>query len=152
MKAGWVGTAAALAVTLTAGVALGQGAADVIKARQQGYKAQGAAFKTIIDELKKKDPNIGAIRSSAKAIAETATTQYRWFPRGSGPESGAKTAAKAEIWTDAAGFAAAQKAFQAEAQKLGQAAASGDLKAIRPQVGATGKTCAGCHNKYRVKT
>jgi cytochrome c556 len=152
MKASWVGAAAALAMTLTAGVALGQGAADVVKARQQGYKAQGAAFKTINDELKKGQPNIGAIRSSAKVIADTSTTQYRWFPHGSGPEAGVKTAAKPEIWSDAAGFAAAQKAFQAEAQKLSRAAATGDLRAIRPQAGATGKTCAGCHNKFRVKT
>lgn len=152
MKAKWVGTAAALAVTLTAGAALGQGAADVIKARQQGYKAQGAAFKTINDELKKDAPNLGAIRSAAKVIADTSKSQYRWFPRGSGPEAGVKTAAKPEIWSDGAGFTAAQKAFEVEAGKLGQAAAKGDLGAIRPQVGATGKTCAGCHNKYRVKT
>lgn len=152
MKAKWVGTAAALAVTLAGGAALGQAAADVIKARQQGYKAQGAAFKTINDEMKKGSPDIGAIRNAAKVIADTSKTQYRWFPRGSGPQAGVKTAAKPEIWTDAAGFTAAQKAFEAEAAKLNQAAAKGDLGAIRPQVGAVGKTCAGCHNKFRVKT
>ena len=152
MKAKWVGTAAALAVTLTAGAALGQGVADVIKARQQGYKAQGAAFKTINDEMKKGSPDIAAIRRATKVLTDTATMQYRWFPKGSGPESGVKTAAKPEIWSDPAGFAAAQKAFQAEAAKLGQAAAKGDVGAIRPQVGAVGKTCAACHNKYRVKT
>lgn len=152
MTARWAGTAAALAVTLTAGVALGQSAADVIKARQQGYKAQGAAFKTINDELKKGSPNIAAIRSSAKVIADTGAAQYRWFPRGSGPEAGVKTAAKPEIWSDAAGFSAAQKAFQAEANRLSQAAAKGDLGALRPQVGATGRSCASCHNKFRVKT
>lgn len=152
MKAKWVGTAAALAVTLAGGAALGQGAADVIKARQQGYKAQGAAFKTINDELKKGSPNVAVIQKSAKVLTDTATMQYRWFPKGSGPEAGVKTAAKPEIWSDPAGFTAAQKAFQAEANKLGQAAAKGDLGAIRPQVGATGRTCAGCHNKFRVKT
>ncbi|MFC3077301.1 c-type cytochrome [Phenylobacterium terrae] len=152
MKAKWVGTAAALAVTLAGGAALGQGAADVIKARQQGYKAQGAAFKTINDELKKDAPSVAAIQKATKVLADTATMQYRWFPKGSGPEAGVKTAAKPEIWSDAAGFTAAQKAFQAEAGKLGQAAAKGDLGAIRPQVGATGRTCAGCHNKFRVKT
>ncbi|HEX2559103.1 cytochrome c [Phenylobacterium sp.] len=152
MKAKWVGTAAALAVTLAGGAALGQGVADVIKARQQGYKAQGAAFKAINDELKKDAPSVAVIQKSAKVLTDTGAMQYRWFPKGSGPQTGVKTAAKAEIWSDPAGFTAAQKAFQAEANKLGQAAAKGDLGAIRPQVGATGKTCAGCHNKYRVKT
>lgn len=152
MKARWAGTAAALAVTLTAGVALGQGAAEVIKARQQGYKAQGAAFKTINDELKKGSPNIAAIRTASKVLTDTGNLQYSWFPRGSGPEAGVKTAAKPEIWSDAAGFSAAQKGFQAEAVKLGQAAAKGDVGALRAQAGATGKTCSACHNKFRVKS
>ena len=152
MQKRWWGTAAAMVITLTAGAALGQGVADVIKARQAGYKAQGAAFKKMGDELKKGDPDIAVIRASAKVLADTSKNQYRWFPKGSGPEAGVKTAAKAEIWTNAAGFTAAQKAFEAEAGKLNAAAAKGDLGAIRPQAGAAAKTCGGCHDKFRVKS
>ncbi|MET0293752.1 MAG: cytochrome c [Phenylobacterium sp.] len=141
-----------MAATMAAGAALGQGAADVIKARQAGYKAQGAAFKRMGDSLKGATPDIAVVRASAKVLADTSKNQYRWFPKGSGPEAGVKTAAKAEIWTDAAGFAAAQKAFETEAGKLNAAATGGDIGAIRAQAGATARTCGGCHDKFRVKS
>jgi cytochrome c556 len=141
-----------MAVTLAAGGALGQGVADVIKQRQAGYKAQGAAFKKMGDELKKGQPDIAVVRSSVKVLYDTSKNQYRWFPKGSGPEAGVKTAAKPEIWSDPRGFAAAQKAFETEAAKLNAAAATGDLAKVRPQAGATAKTCGGCHDKFRVKS
>ncbi|HEY9219654.1 MAG TPA: cytochrome c [Phenylobacterium sp.] len=139
-------------MTLAAGTALGAGVADVIKARQAGYKAQGAAFKTITDEMKKDAPSVPAIKTATKTIVDTSKLQYKWFPKGSGPEAGVKTAAKAEIWADPQGFSAAQKGFETEAAKLGKAAASGDLGQIRAQVAPTGKQCAGCHNKFREKS
>ena len=73
-----------------------------------------------------------------------------WFPKGSGPESGVKTDAKAEVWNDAAGFAAAANRFQGEAAKLQEIAAGGDIAAIKAQVRATGGACKNCHDKYRV--
>lgn len=152
MKQRWVGTAVALAVTLSAGVALGQSAAQIIQTRQQGYKAQGAAFKKMGDELKTGSPDMAVVRASAKVLADTSKSQYRWFPKGSGPEAGVKTAAKPEIWSDPAGFAAAQKAFETEAAKLQAAAAKGDVGAIRAQAGPTAKTCGGCHDKFRAKS
>lgn len=151
MQAKWWGTALALVVTLSAGVALGQGAASVIEARQKGYKAQGAAFKTINDELKKGSPDLAAIRVSSKVLADTAVNQFNWFPKGSGPEAGVKTAAKAEIWAKPAEFAAAQKTFAGEAANLARGAAGNDVAAIRAHVQAVGKTCAGCHNQFREK-
>ena len=59
--------------------------------------------------------------------------------------------AKAEIWTDAAGFSAASSAMQVQVSKLNQAALSGDIAAVKAQVRPTGGTCKGCHDKYRVE-
>ncbi|GBG00842.1 hypothetical protein AZSI13_01690 [Azospira sp. I13] len=43
------------------------------------------------------------------------------------------------------------RAFNAEANKLAEVAAGGDINAIKVQFGKTGETCKSCHDKYRVK-
>jgi cytochrome c556 len=118
--------------------------------RHENFKQQGAAFKTINDELKKGAPDKALIASSATKLKTLTTQLPSWFPKGSGPESGFKTDAKAEVWGDAAGFAAAVNRLQTESAKLQQVSATGDLAAIRAQVRATGGACKACHDKYRV--
>lgn len=147
--------AAGLGLCVLAGPVLAQAgpqgpAAKAVGARQEGYKQLGAAFKTINDELKASRPDMAAIAQAATRMRDLSVAAPRWFPKGSGPEAGVKTRAKPEIWTDAAGFAAAQRSFQTETAKLQTIAASGDLAALRVQVRATGATCGGCHDKYRV--
>jgi cytochrome c556 len=124
-------------------------AAEVIKARQARYKELGASFKAINEELKKGAPDVAVIQANAPKVVAASKDQFGWFPAGSGPEAGVKTEAKAEIWSDAAGFATAQKDFEAAAAALGEAAAGGDLAAIGAQVKAVGATCGGCHDKFR---
>ena len=124
----------------------GQKAAEV---REDNFKQLGGAFKTINDELKASTPDMAKIAAAAKKMNALAPQVPRWFPKGSGPETGGKTRAKAEIWTDAAGFAAVQRSFQAEVAKLDKVAAGGDLSALRDQVRAVGGTCKSCHEKYR---
>lgn len=119
-------------------------------ARHDNFKQQGAAFKAINDELKKDTPDRAVLTSNAAKLKTLTTQLPSWFPKGSGPESGVKTDAKAEVWTDAAGFAAAANRLQVETSKLQQLAATGDVAALRAQVRATGGACKGCHDKYRV--
>jgi len=119
-------------------------------ARHDNFKAQGAAFKGVIDELKKDSPDKALIAGNAAKIKASSLALPSWFPKGSGPESGVKTDAKAEVWNDAAGFAAAANRFQGEAAKLQEIAAGGDIAAIKAQVRATGGACKNCHDKYRV--
>ena len=59
-----------------------------------------------------------------------------------------KTRAKAEAWTTWPKIAENQKAFATAAADLAAAAGQG-LDALRPAVGAVGKTCGGCHKPYR---
>jgi cytochrome c556 len=151
------GLALALAIgaAVAAGGAFAQGGAATdagVKAaetRHANFKQQGAAFKAINDELKKDTPDKTVIAANATKLATLAAQLPSWFPKGSGPESGAKTHAKAAVWTDAAGFAEAAKRLQTEAPKLQQVAATGDLEAIRAQVRATGGACKACHDKFR---
>lgn len=46
-------------------------------------------------------------------------------------------------------FKADAEANMEATAKLAQVAAGGDLKAIKAQFGAVGKTCKACHDKYR---
>ena len=56
------------------------------------------------------------------------------------------TRAKAEIWSDAAGFA---KAGQALADAADGLAASSGLDGLRAAMGAAGDACSTCHKSYR---
>ena len=119
-------------------------------ARHDNFKAQGVAFKTILDELKKDAPDKALISANAIKLKTSSMALPSWFPKGSGPESGVKTDAKAEVWSDAAGFAAAANRLQVETSKFQQIAAAGDIGAIKAGTRALGGACKNCHDKYRV--
>jgi cytochrome c556 len=117
--------------------------------RQAHYKELGGAFRAINGELRKDAPDKAAITANAAKMKDLAAALPSWFPKGSGPEAGVTTAAKAEIWTDAAGFAAVATGIQTETSKLADLAAAGDLDAIKAQVRATNGACKACHDKFR---
>jgi cytochrome c556 len=120
-----------------------------VLARQAHYKELNAAFRGLNEQLKSETPDKAAIGVGAAKMKALAADLPSWFPKGSGPEAGAKTAAKAEVWTDAEGFAAAATKLQAETAKLAEVAASGDMDAVKAQVRATTGACKICHDKYR---
>jgi cytochrome c556 len=124
-------------------------AGQALTARQAHFREQNAVFKAINDELKKDAPDKAAIAAGATRLKTSAAALPTWFPKGSGPETGLKTAARAEIWTDAAGFAAVATQFQTETDKLEQVAVTGDLEATKAQDRAVGAACGACHTKYR---
>jgi cytochrome c556 len=92
---------------------------------------------------------MAAIATNAAAIRGLAPKITTWFPKGTGPESGVKTEAKAEIWKDATGFAAAARRLEPEAAKLEALARAGDVAGARAQVRVVGGTCKGCHDKFK---
>ena len=126
-------------------------AAEVVKARQQGLKSLGAAFKVIRDELKADSPDAAKIRKASADITRAAGAIDKWFPAGTGPDSGVKTDAKPEVWSDAAGFATAREAFVREANKWAQVGNGSDASAWKEAASSLGQSCKGCHDKYRVK-
>jgi cytochrome c556 len=152
-----------MALAMAAGLSLAAGtalAADptpapttpggkAVVARQAHYKELNGAFRAINDELRKDAPDKAVVAANAGKIKALSEDLPSWFPKGSGPEAGVKTAAKAEVWTDAAGFAAAATKLQPETSKLQDVAAAGDLDAIKAQVRATGAACKACHDVYR---
>lgn len=140
----------AVILAVSAGAAMAQSSVEkAIALRQAGYKEMGKSFKAINDELKKDAPSAKLIAAEARMVHGHSLSIPKWFPAGSGPESGVKTKAKPEIWAEPAKFAEATKALQTESQKLRQVAAKGDIAAIGLQVKAVGATCGGCHKPYR---
>lgn len=124
--------------------------AKAAAAREQNFKSLGAAFKAIRDELGKGSPDKAVLQANARKMNTLAGQLPSWFPRGSGPESGVKQDAKSEVWTDAAGFAAAARNLQGETGKFQQVAMAGDINGMKAGVRGLGGACKGCHDKYRV--
>jgi cytochrome c556 len=122
----------------------------VIEAREANFKTIGKSMKAINDGLRADAPDMAAIAGNAATIRGLAPKISTWFPKGTGPESGVKTEARAEIWTDAAGFAAAARRLEPEAAKLEALARAGDVAGARAQVRMVGGSCKGCHDKFKV--
>ena len=122
--------------------------ADLIKTRQDNYKAVGGAFKGIMDQARAPAPDLAQIKADSAKLKILAAGLPTWFPVGTGPESGVKTAAKPEIWSDSAGFAAAVKGLQ---DAVAQLDATTDVDSAKAAAMDVGKACGACHSKYRVK-
>ena len=150
IKAKTASLAIILALTATGAIAA-SAVETAIATRQAGYKKMGAAFKAINEELKKDAPDAKLIAANAKVLNAQAALIPGWFPKGSGPEAGFKTKAKADIWANPAKFAAAGSKLQAEAAKLQSISAAGDIAAIKGQVRAVGGACKSCHEPFRAE-
>ncbi|TMJ19393.1 MAG: cytochrome c [Alphaproteobacteria bacterium] len=144
-------TAAALAALVTTAAAQNRAssAAETIRMRQANYKQMGGAMKGINDQLRSGAPSIDAIRAGSRTIVGHAPNVLRWFPRGTGAESGVRTRARPEIWSDHSGFTHAGAALLVAARNLDAVARRGDVDAVRAAVPAVARACSNCHDSYR---
>jgi cytochrome c556 len=124
---------------------------QIIDDRQRNLRDMGAAYKAITDELKRSMPNVLEIAHYASSLQEIAASQKQWFPAGSGPESGIKTAARPEIWSQPAEFAKWEQDLSAAIALLVKATAGQDIEIVRHQHEQVGTACAGCHKIFRTK-
>lgn len=141
--------AAILLAAISGGALAAASAADVIHARQAGYKQLGGAFKALSDQLKSPNPDKAQVAALSKRVNEIAPKIATWFPAGSGPEAGVKTRAKADIWARGAEFQADAKALTVETAKLAALGAKGDIDGARAQFKAVGAKCGACHKPFR---
>ena len=91
------------------------------------------------------------VEQYASVLATLSTLPIDQFPAGSETGDHQKTRAKADIWTDNAKFKQAGDKFAQETAKLAQVAKGSDMKAIKAQIGAVGKTCKACHDDFKEK-
>lgn len=144
-----IGAAAGLGVATMATLAIAAPSASaVIAERQANYKKMGGAMKVIKDKLAG-SPSKAPVVAAAKTLADTARKQAALFPAGSGPSSGVKTDALANVWTDRAAFDGHMKDLVAQTDKLVAAANTGSIPATTEAYKATGKVCSACHKEFR---
>lgn len=136
-----------IAFGVLSGPALADGAGQ-IRARIAGFRQLGAAYKAVTDGVRAND--LAKVRQGANQIAGAARSLPGWFPRGSGPRPGVKTATKAEVWTNASEFRGAASAFSLQALALQRVAAGSDMGAIRSEARKLGAACKGCHDGFRI--
>ena len=129
----------------------GMTARQLVDARALHFKDLGGSFKSVRDQLRADRPNLTLVELSVKEVAYAAAELPRWFPVGTGPETGLEMRAFAEIWTDADGFAAAAERFRAAAAQLQSAAEASDLDALKARARLVGQACGGCHDTYRAE-
>lgn len=142
-------------------LALGLGAAGTVLADGHGHShADGSAFgarQTAMHTIGGHMKALGAVAKGEMAAdaatavhaqslhALAASTKFM-FPEGSIPE---KSRAKAEIWSDWAGFEKVADAFTEATAAMIPVAKTGDPAQIGAALGEIGKTCGGCHKPYR---
>ena len=139
-------------LSAAAGLLVAAAGADpktVIPARQLGMKQIGRAFKGINDQLKG-GHEAAALKADSRQIATLAPKIPSWFPRGTGPNAGVKTAAKGNIWTSRRDFEAKAAALAKASSALAAAAAkNNDPATLRPLVAQVGGACKACHTTYK---
>jgi cytochrome c556 len=142
----WRMVVSALALMALAGTALAQG--DVIAERRAGLKRMGAHM----DAIKP----VAEARGDVKALEPRVDDMIAWyrtmpdrFPPGS--EHG-DTKALPAVWSDRAGFLAANTRMLGQLDVLKTVAASGDAAAFATAFQATGpQFCGGCHRNFRAR-
>ncbi|MGE3769819.1 MAG: cytochrome c [Bdellovibrionales bacterium] len=149
MRHGLLLTATIFTVFLT--VAAGN-AADpdmAVKARRAVLKDFGREMKTLGGIAK------GDIESERKQLIESARHMRELAPQPwpfftqDTSVARAKTDAKPVIWSDPAGFRAAQENMIRAAEALSLAAATDKPDDIRAKIKALGDTCGACHKQFK---
>lgn len=141
--------AAALVAAASVTAAWAATPAETVTARQNNFKQMGRAQKLIGDELRKPAPDVAVLRAQARTLANLAPQVNRWFPRGTGKESGAKTGALPAVWQQTPLFNAKANQFTQAARGLQRAAAGGNVAQIRAALPAVGGSCKGCHDTFK---
>jgi len=119
--------------------------ADIIAARRANQKRVGELTKAV-DGAVKANTSAAAMLEQVKEIDDRAKLIKGYFPVGT--ETG-DTKARAEIWTNRAGFDAAADRYVAEFDKLLTIAQAGDTAAFGPQWEKATGTCGACHREFR---
>ncbi len=144
---------ALLAITLTGTAAAQLKPEDAIKFRQSGYGFMAWNMGRIKANVEGGQFNKEEVIKAANAIQAIANSGMGalYLPgtdKGTGWE---KTRVKPAFFTDKEGVTKVAMAFNKEANEMAKVAATGDVAAIREQVGKLGGTCKACHDDFKIK-
>lgn len=138
-------------LALLAGTAIASAAVKpetAIRYRQGAYAMIGWNFAPLGEMAKGKTAfDAAEFSKRAERIAFLAPQLLEGFPPGS--DSGAKTDAKAAIWTRMDDFKAKMDDFVTQSKLLAEVARTGDEAKMKAQFKQTAGTCKACHEDYR---
>ena len=139
--------AAAAFAVLAAAPAFAGAADDAITARQACMKANGGAMGAMVPMIKGEKPFDAKVVADALGKAEAACAGWAgWWGPDTQKGDKVETWAKAEIWTDAAGFEAAGAAY---GKGFAAVKAATDDASFKAAFNEFGGSCKGCHEKFR---
>jgi len=134
----------AIAVAMASGSAMAMSAEEISNMRIKAMKQIAGNMQAIAKVAKgQMDASADTVRA-AQDIKAMSGNVLKGFPKGS-----AHYRAKAEIWSDWAGFKKAAMDFEMASAALVTAAETMDRGKIGAALQATGKTCGGCHKPFR---
>ena len=121
---------------------------DAVKYRQSALTLISSHFGRMQSTVKGATPyDAAAIKANVEILKTLSVLPWAAFPTG----SQANSSAKAEVWSDAAGFKQAQQKLEGAVVKLSEVSGSGDLEKLRSAFGDVGASCKACHDSYRAK-
>lgn len=137
--------ALALGMTLAGSVWANEAA---VKYRQNQMAALGGHMGSIVALVKGEVPFSDQLAAHAQGLEMTSKFTKSVFEQ---KATGRKSASKPAVWEEWDRFAADADKLSAAAEQLAQAAAAGDQSAVRKFVAEVGKTCKGCHDRFKNK-
>ena len=124
-------------------------AMQIVAARHAAFEMSGVTMGAIKAGLDS-DAELRTLGFPTGALADWAEILPAMFPAGTGLDSlPGETRAKAEIWSDRAGFEAKAADYAAATGRLRDAVTAGDSAAAATEWAAVRATCGSCHEAYR---
>ena len=121
----------------------------LVKQRQSAMALQGKYFGPLAGMAQGKVPyNQQVVARNADYLQVLAKMPWDGFTENT---KGEKSGALPAVFSDHAKFKQASERLESETAKLAQVSKSGDEAAVKAQIGAVGKACAGCHDDFREK-
>jgi cytochrome c556 len=126
------------------------GATGVVQERMELMKEIGNGMKVIGAMIKGEQPfDAAEAAASAHALADHAEKVPSMFPEGS---TDSPSEASSAIWEDWDAFLKLSEKLAENSRELASAAeTASDASEIRSTFAETGKTCAACHEDFRIK-
>jgi len=136
------------AVGLHAETAASPTPAQIVKARQASLEMSAITYASLKQGAASGD--VSKLGFPANALASWAAALPSLFPAGTAQgTAGLDTKAKAEIWSNRAGFEARAADYAAATAKLADLAKANDAAGFTAQLAVVKKSCDSCHSDFK---